>query len=48
MADSSIDIPEYRAGVGKLLTLTASDALEVGYSEGTVTSFKELLQINWL
>ncbi|WP_318615076.1 nodulation protein NfeD [Sporosarcina sp. YIM B06819] len=45
MADSSVDIPEYRAGVGQLLTLTASDALEVGYSEGTVASFKELLQV---
>ncbi|WP_203246874.1 NfeD family protein [Sporosarcina beigongshangi] len=45
MADSSIDIPEYRAGEGKLLTLTASEAEAVNYSEGTVASFKELLQI---
>ena len=27
MADSSIDIPEYRAGVGELLTLTASGSI---------------------
>ena len=44
MVDSSYDIPEYRAGVGKLLTLTASEAVEVDYSEGTVSSFNELLK----
>lgn len=44
MADSSIDLPEYNAGVGDLLTLTASEALEVDYSEGTVASFNELLK----
>lgn len=44
MADASQDLPEYRAGVGQLLTLTASEALEVGYSEGTVASFAELLK----
>ena len=37
-------LPEYRAGVGELLTLTASEAIEVGYSEGTVASFNELLK----
>ncbi|AOV07892.1 NfeD family protein [Sporosarcina ureilytica] len=44
MAEPSIDLPEYGAGVGKLLTLTASEALSVGYSEGTVASFEELLE----
>lgn len=44
MADSSIDLPEYNAGVGDLLTLTASEALEVEYSEGTVANFDELLK----
>ncbi|KZE40080.1 hypothetical protein AV656_02050 [Bhargavaea cecembensis] len=43
MADASIDLPEYRAGEGKLLTLSADEALEVKYSEGTVSSFDELL-----
>ena len=44
MADSSSDLPELNAGVGNLLTLTASEALEVDYSEGTVTNFDELLK----
>lgn len=44
MADESIDLPEYRAGEGKLLTLSATEAEEVGYSEGTVASVDELLQ----
>lgn len=43
MADESIDMPKYRAQSGKLLTLTANEALEVGYSEGTVASFDELI-----
>lgn len=43
MADDSVDLPEYRAPVGDLLTLTSSDALEVGYSNGTVNSFEDLL-----
>ena len=43
MADASEDLPEYRAGEGKLLTLSADEALEVKYSEGTVSSFDELL-----
>lgn len=44
MADESIDLPEYRAGEGKLLTLSATEAEKVGYSEGTVASIDELLQ----
>lgn len=45
MADASIDLPEYRAGVGELLTLRAGEAEEVGYSEGTVASIEELLEL---
>ena len=37
MADDTVDLPEYRAPVGKLLTFTSSEALEVGYSKGTVS-----------
>ena len=44
MADESIDLPELDAGKGKLLTLTAEQALEVGYSEGTVKNLDDLLQ----
>lgn len=43
MADEDIEIPEIGLGKGKLLTLTAQQAEEVGYSEGTVASQKELL-----
>ncbi|MBU8879439.1 nodulation protein NfeD [Bacillus sp. FJAT-29790] len=43
MADESIDLPNLRAPKGKLLTLTADQALEVGYSEGTVKNLDELL-----
>lgn len=45
MADPSVDLPEYGAGVDKLLTLTASEALKVEYSEATVASFAELLKM---
>ena len=45
MVIDTIDLSEYRAPIGKLLTLTAEDALEVGYSEGTVASLSELLQV---
>lgn len=43
MADESIDLPQYRAGKGQLLTLSANEAIKVGYSEGTVATFSELL-----
>jgi len=43
MADEKIDLPQYRAGIGNLLTLSANEAIEVGYSEGTVASFEELI-----
>ncbi|PIC65429.1 hypothetical protein CSV79_02070 [Sporosarcina sp. P13] len=44
MADPTIDMPEFRAQKGELLTLTADEAEKVGYSEGTVATFDELLQ----
>lgn len=43
MADDSINLPKYDAPKGKLLTLTASQSLEVGYAEGVVKSKDELL-----
>jgi len=43
MADKDVDIPEYGAGKGDLLTLETKQALEVGYSEGTASSLEELL-----
>jgi len=45
MAEPSVELPKYSPGKGKLLTLTASEALDVGYSEGTVETFNELLKI---
>lgn len=44
MANPNIDLPEYDAPKGELLTLTAKEALAVGYSEGTVNSFDEVLE----
>ncbi|WP_225217575.1 NfeD family protein [Sporosarcina gallistercoris] len=45
MANPEEDIPEFRAGKGELLTLRDEEAAlpEVGYSEGTVANFDELL-----
>lgn len=43
MADPDIDLPEYGAAKGEFLTLTASQALEVKYSEGTFSTLDELL-----
>lgn len=43
MADERIDLPDYGAKKGDLLTLTAHQAIEVGYSEGTVVSLSELV-----
>ncbi|MBO0587750.1 nodulation protein NfeD [Sporosarcina sp. E16_8] len=48
MADPEINLPDYRAGVGKLLTLKADEAKKVGYSNETVESFNELLKITGL
>ncbi|PWA12472.1 hypothetical protein DCC39_05515 [Pueribacillus theae] len=44
MADPDIDLPEYGAEKGKLLTLTANQALEVGYAEAIVKNRSELLE----
>lgn len=44
MADEDIDLPEYGAEKGKLLTFTAEQAKKAGYSEGTVTDRAELFQ----
>lgn len=43
MADPSIDMSEYRAPKGEYLTLSATEALEVGYSNGTVKDLQEVL-----
>ncbi|AIY05238.1 hypothetical protein Plano_1273 [Planococcus sp. PAMC 21323] len=45
MADASMDLPEVGAAKGKLLTLDAKEAEQVGYSEGTVSSLSELLAL---
>ncbi len=44
MADVSEDLSEFRAGKGNLLTLSASEAEKVKYSEGTASNFQELLE----
>ncbi|MDM5249312.1 NfeD family protein [Lysinibacillus sp. G4S2] len=41
---ASVDLSKFRAGVGNLLTLSASEAKQVGYSEGTVSNFQDLLE----
>ncbi|MGZ9818727.1 NfeD family protein [Peribacillus simplex] len=45
MADVDIDLPEYGAEKGKLLTFTAEQAKKAGYSEGTVSGKAELYSI---
>ncbi len=44
MADKSIDLPEYGAPEGELLTLGPDQALEVGYAEAIAHDRAELLQ----
>lgn len=44
MADADIDLPQYGAEKGKLLTFTAEQAKKAGYSEGTVSDRTELFQ----
>lgn len=44
MANVDVDLPEYGAGKGELLTLTTDQALEVGYSDGTVTNLTNLIE----
>ncbi|TDL34500.1 nodulation protein NfeD [Jeotgalibacillus sp. S-D1] len=43
MVETSIDLPEVNAPEGQLLTLTQTQAEEVGYSEGTVADLEEVL-----
>lgn len=43
MADPSVDLPEYDAPKGKLLTFTAAQAKEVGYADEIVNTRAELL-----
>jgi membrane-bound serine protease (ClpP class) len=43
MADKNVDLPEYRAGVGELLTLSANEAIKVGYAEAIANDRSELL-----
>lgn len=43
MADADIDLPDFGAPKGKLLTLTSDQAFQVKYSEGTVANLDELL-----
>lgn len=45
MADENIDLPELGAEKGRLLTLTAEQALSVGYAEGIVKNQDELLKV---
>ncbi|HEY9576423.1 MAG TPA: nodulation protein NfeD, partial [Pseudobacillus sp.] len=44
MADPEVDLPEYNAGKGELLTFSSKEALETGYSKATVSQLKEVLQ----
>ncbi|MEH7224511.1 nodulation protein NfeD [Bacillus sp. JJ1566] len=44
MADKEIDLPELGAEKGKFLTLTAKQALSVGYAEGIVQDKADLLK----
>ena len=44
MADKTIDLPQYRAPEGKLLTLSANEAIEVGYAEGLANTLEEVVQ----
>lgn len=44
MADASVDLPELGAPKGEFLTLTASNAVEVGYAEGLANNRQALLK----
>uniref|UniRef100_UPI00406C6C20 NfeD family protein n=1 Tax=Chryseomicrobium sp. FSL W7-1435 TaxID=2921704 RepID=UPI00406C6C20 len=43
MVDESLELPDVDVEAGELLTLAASEALEVGYAEGIVESLDEVL-----
>lgn len=48
MANYNVDLPEFHAPVGELLTLTADEALQVNYSNGTASSLNEVLKMSGL
>ena len=43
MADVTFHLPQYRAGQGQLLTLSASEAIEVGYADGIAANVESIL-----
>lgn len=43
MADVTLNLPQYRAGEGTLLTLSANEAVEVGYAEGIAPTISSVL-----
>lgn len=43
MADVTVDLPQYRAGEGALLTFSASEAIDEGYANGIAATIDELL-----
>ena len=45
MANPDVDLPEYRAGVGKLLTLTADEAVKVEYANGIANTLQDVLKM---
>lgn len=48
MVDASIDLPEFGAEEGQLLTLSAKEAIEVKYADGIVNSLDEVLEAEGL
>ncbi|MFB5662109.1 nodulation protein NfeD [Alteribacillus sp. HJP-4] len=44
MADPSVDLPDYRAGEGELLSFTASEAFETGYADYIAEDRQDLLK----
>lgn len=48
MANYNVDLPEFSAPVGELLTLTADEALQVNYSNGTASTLNEVLEMSGL
>nr|WP_239589473.1 nodulation protein NfeD [Metabacillus crassostreae] len=47
MVDKDVDVPEFGAGKGDLLTLETKQAVQVGYAEGVAENRKDLLnQLN--
>ncbi|WP_338750199.1 nodulation protein NfeD [Bacillus sp. FJAT-52991] len=44
MADPNIDLPQYDAPKGELLTFTSKQALETGYSKATVDQLEDVLK----